>query len=139
MCAQNVHGKISSVKVTLNRLHYLYYMAFKMMKQSQIWGLQRAGIICLNTYLIFSLNFVAIFAHGSPDRISDNIHSSNRQRYRDRHHNYSNKGGSDQAGSSAQGNNVNIWKSQSPSGYNHRTGTPSSYSFNSQNVGRSDP
>ena len=65
------------------------------MKQSTIWGFHRAGIICLNTYLIFSLNFVAIFAHGSPDRISDNIHSSNRQRYRDRHHNYSNKGGSD--------------------------------------------
>ena len=26
MCAQNVHGKIGSVKVTLNRLHYLDYM-----------------------------------------------------------------------------------------------------------------
>ena len=51
------------------------------MKQSTIWGFQRAGIICLNTYLIFSLNFVAIFAHGTPDRISDNIHSSHRQRY----------------------------------------------------------
>ena len=47
------------------------------MKQSTIWGFHRAGIICLNTYLIFSLNFVAIFAHGTPDRInSDNIHSS---------------------------------------------------------------
>ena len=33
MCAQNVHGKISSVKVTVNRLHYLYYMAFNMMTQ----------------------------------------------------------------------------------------------------------
>ena len=51
------------------------------MKQSTIWGFQRAGIICLNTYLIFSLNFVAIFAHGTPDRISDNIHSSYKQRY----------------------------------------------------------
>ena len=57
------------------------------MKQSTIWGFQRAGIICLNTYLIFSLNFVAIFAHGTPDRInSDNIHSSYKQRYTNRHH-----------------------------------------------------
>ena len=63
------------------------------MKQSQIWGLQKAGIICLNTYLIFSLNFVAIFAHGTPDRISDNIHSSNKQRYQGRHHQQSGSAG----------------------------------------------
>ena len=55
------------------------------MKPAQIWALQRASIICLNTYLIFSLNFVAIFAHGTPDRIHDNIHSSQKQRYGDRH------------------------------------------------------
>ena len=59
------------------------------MKPSQIWGFQRAGIICLNTYLIFSLNFVAIFAHGTPDRISDNIHSSHKQRYQDQEHPHS--------------------------------------------------
>ena len=55
------------------------------MKLSQIWALQKASIICLNTYLIFSLNFVAIFAHGSPDRIHDNIHSSRNQKYRQHH------------------------------------------------------
>ena len=55
------------------------------MKPSQVWALQKASIICLNTYLIFSLNFVAIFAHGTPDRIHDNIHSSRNQRYRQHH------------------------------------------------------
>ena len=55
------------------------------MKPSQIWALQRAGIICLNTYLIFSLNFVAIFAQGTPGRIHDDIHSSHKQSYRDNH------------------------------------------------------
>ena len=56
------------------------------MKPSQVWALQKASIICLNTYLIFSLNFVAIFAHGTPDRIHDNIHSARNQRHRQHHH-----------------------------------------------------
>lgn len=82
---------------------------------------------------------MAIFAHGTPDRISDNIHSSNKQRYQGRHHQQSGSAGpAHSTASSAFEDNVRLWESQRTSEYNPSPGKSSSYSFNDQNVRRSN-